>query len=837
MLGCESLICEILESNDNYVNRLVKNCDAETLPTLAKLLAVPNRTFHAHIKRILEKHAAGIAQLLHLHEKVPTYILRTVFAQPTHICTINTVSSVTGYLHQRSVGNDQFEFLLTFLWGVILRLHTVAENERMSIFRCIDMDVISGEDLNVGPLLVGHTEERYLQHCRWLAAIELNGNNSVDETFEITSKTTEALRMLTGYRHLRGSKTRTIPVYVLKTFANLCTSSELCKTRLSDSNSFFSLLCFVRYHISTLHFDNVQFHIFLLHSRSVLTGVTKPEERDITLRQLLNMIVDSMQAVVENTETASYSYKLFLEVVFLVVRVAKLNQFPQHLVSIWALVTGFVHMTKKEETASEFIFSHLLEEHFACIEALGPTVPTALEFHNLRWLAGARIPGVAKHVLIRNLLQHLQVQRGRQHGVKATCSCFDTLVYYIEMFGGVLVRNQTDIGLYETSIVIARRILVKRYFMTEFYAFETDILCCVVRFLNRMIKWTGLERCMFKNDFLQNTICDVAATLDETIDLFAFECTEHLIPNASEFLHLTSRLVHTAKISPVPFKASTMCTLVSMALRWEFRKTSYALFSQQICTCIRFMQRTHNVNFSLSDFSFVGSECDLNGISSDTCNALLSVLTLVAVRGHPSHAQLEKTFGAIPEHMLPNGVVKYALFQALVSSHKQQQVRRAYSETWASFLKFVMRATAEHSEREMYYELRFIAFFFLLTKTSDRTDAVLDVAACLNGMHAKYRAYFSERVFLQWLKVANILFIAWPQHSDMHLRNALIKVVEECDAVQSPRISELRAQILFFTAHACDLAESCKQKLFALCFQPARHLDENNPVETVLTRP
>ena len=633
--------------------------------------------------------------------------------------------------------------------------------------------------------------------------------------------TTEALRMFTEYRHDQHKQFCTIPVDVLNTFQNLWTSCDLCQTRLMESNSFFNLLCFVRYHISILQLGSVQFEVFLMHTLRGFKGVKTVSNDDVLFRQLLNMLIDCMQSVIDNTESetlGSYDCGLFLQAVSQVIYHAKHNQFSQHLVGIWGVTAAFVDLTLSKPEISEEVFCILVKEHFEYLEACGSSVPPALELHNLRWLVGQNVPGIGKHVLVHNLLQFVQTLYNKQLPIQSTCACFDAIVYYVEMHGPIVFHSSDESGLYAKCIVIARRILVKRYYMTDHNASETDMLSSVVRFIHVILKWTSLHRNMFRNDFVYNTIRDVIATLDESVNLFIFATTEHLLPNASAFLYLVARLLHTQKISGITVQSHTLCGLIAHALRWESQKPHFAEYAQQLCNCARFMVRNQNTLCCLRDLAFVGSDFDLNTLSNDTCVSLLLLVTQVAVRDESADVLLENTVGPLPVHLQHNPVLKYSLFQALVTSYKLHQPRRTYSERWASFLLYTVRDCPLQSERDIYYNLRFLSFFFLLTKSTFRSCVVVAVGEFLNTMWTNQAALLSERTCVQWLKIANILFIAWPRNTETQLHTALMKLVQDADFVQSPRVFLLRKQMMRFAMHEYALDAASKQDLYALCF-------------------
>lgn len=829
MLPYLSLILEILEDNSNYANALVQNSDAEIIPVLSRMLSVRNRDFHEHAKRMVRKNAALVTRLFHRHTRIPTCMVRAIFSpHPINLCTSDVIASVVAYLQQNAVCTEQKNLLVCFLWAIILRLHTHKENVRQTIFRCIDMKVLSREDLCVAEPLVGMTEAQYLRHCAWLSKILLDGTNSVDETFAMTEHTTEALRMFTEYRHQQKKQFRTVPVYILTTFQNLCLSPILSNPLLNQSNAFYNLLCFVRYHISTLQFDSVQFQVFLTHAIHALAQITVTSEHDETIRHFLNMLIDSMQSVAENTECQVHSCGLFLDACFLIIGHVKNNRPSLHLVSLWALTTAFVNLTMHDPKISEALFSCVIRLHFECLEDVGSAVPPALELHNLRWLAGKSIPGAAKQVLIQKLLEHIQTLHENGRAIELTCACFDATVYYMEMHGGIFLQNADKGALYARSISVARRILVKRYYMSNHNTSETDMLSSVVRFIQVMVKWTSFQRTMFKPDFVSNTIRDVMATLDESVGFLAFSRTEHLIPNVSGLIYLIARMIHSQKICKITVLSSTLCAFISMALRWESQKIHFAEFSQQLCNSARFMVRNQNTRCSLQDLSFVGTDFDLNTLTSDTCISLLLLVTHVAVLESNPDTCIEKITGPLPSHLQSNSVLKYALFQSLVTSYKTRQPKRTYTEAWASFLQYITRVSPDTNERDMYYNLRFASFFFLLTKATYRTCFSISVAEFLNDMWMQHKGLFSQRICVHWLKVANIVFIAWPCNTQMQLRNALMKVVQSADIAQSPRILELQTHMIRFAMHEYDLDVNSKQKLFGLCFETKPTLETKN---------
>lgn len=386
------------------------------------------------------------------------------------------------------------------------------------------------------------------------------------------------------------------------------------------------------------------------------------------------------------------------------------------------------------------------------------------------------------------------------------------------MHGPTVSHSPDASDLYAKCIVIARRILVKRYYMTEHNASETDMLSSVVRFIHVILKWTSLLRNTFRSDFVYNTIRDVMATLDESVDLFSFATTEHFLPNASAFLFLVARLLNSQKISGITVQRHTLCFLIGNALRWESQKSHFSEYAQQLCICTRFMVRNENAQLCLGDFAFVGSDFDLNTLSSDTCVSLLLLVTQVAARDERADVLLENTVGPLPVHLHHNSILKYSLFQALVTSYKLRQPRRTYNERWASFLLYTVRDCPQASERDLYYNLRFLSFFILLTKSTFRSCLVVVVGEFLHNMWNNQAALLSERTCVQWLKIANILFIAWPSNTETQLHTALMKLVQDADFVQSPRVFLLRKQITRFAMHEYALDAASKHELYALCF-------------------
>jgi hypothetical protein len=312
------------------------------------------------------------------------------------------------------------------------------------------------------------------------------------------------------------------------------------------------------------------------------------------------------------------------------------------------------------------------------------------------------------------------------------------------------------------------------------------------------------------------------ATLDESVDLLTFATTQNFLPNASAFLYLVARLLHTQKISGITVQRHTLCWLIANALRWESQKSHFAEYAQQLCISTRFMVQNENTLCCLRDFAFVGSDFDLNTLSSDTCVSLLLLVTQVAVRDESADVLLENTVGPLPVHLQDNPVLKYSLFQALVTSYKLRQPRRTYTERWASFLLYTVRSCPQASERDIYYNLRFLSFFFLLTKSTFRSCVVVVVGEFLHNMWNNQAALPSERTCVQWLKIANILFIAWPRNTETQLHTALMKLVQDADFIQSPRVSLLRKQITRFAMHEYALDEASKHELYALCFDTKR---------------
>jgi hypothetical protein len=332
MLQRSNLIFEILQENDRYVNALTM------IPTLSKMLSVQNREFREHVKVILRKNTARLSCQIHLHTSVPTCMVRIIFSHTDGMCDRNIVASVVAYLQNRPQSTEQQDVLVSFLWGIVLRLHDQAEHERQTIFRCIDMNLLSRENLDVAVPVVGMDEARYLRHCNWLGGVHLDGTNPQSETFAMIEHTTEALRLFSDYRHDQHKQFRTIPVGVLNTFQNLWTSCVLCQTRLMESNSFFNLLCFVRYHISILQLGSVQFEVFLMLTLRGLKGVKTVSDDDVSFRQLLNMLIDCIQSAIDNTGrdiVGCYDCGLFLQAVSQIIYHAKYHQFSQHLVGIW----------------------------------------------------------------------------------------------------------------------------------------------------------------------------------------------------------------------------------------------------------------------------------------------------------------------------------------------------------------------------------------------------------------------------------------------------------------------------------------------------------------------